>query len=100
MSGMKDTVVEGLLAQIYAQSAQFESYLVLADRYEELGEDERAEFWRENAAKKRCCHWWHYYQIAVEDDSGSPNNPPHGWGCHHCAGKAPSWQEQTAEFMP
>jgi hypothetical protein len=78
---MKDAVVEDLLGQIYAKPAQFELYLVLADRYEELCEDERAEFWRENAAKKRCCHWWHYYQIVMKDTTATPRNPPCGWGC-------------------
>src|SRR5262249_46341778 len=79
MTGMKDAIVEDLLGEIYDKPAQFELYLVLADPYEELTGDEGEEFWRENAAKKRCCHWWHYYQIVMKD-TGTPRNPPYGWG--------------------
>jgi hypothetical protein len=100
MTGMKDAIVEDLLGQIYAKPAQFELYLVLADRYEELGEDERAAFWRENAAKERCCHWWHYYQIVLNDTTGTPRNPPYGWGCKERLGaRGGKWDKKIPNSM-
>jgi hypothetical protein len=100
MTAMKDAVVEDLLGQIYAKPAQFELYLVLADRYEELGEDERAKFWRENAAKRRCCHWWHYYQIVMKDTTGTARNPPCGWGCKESLGaRGGKWDKKIPNCM-